>query len=241
MPTLDDRLDTHIRSFNSWKNTGSNYCSSYKILELNNYEYDIIEIVYFDTKQELREYERPLIEGQVCVNERIPNRSDAEYYQDHKEYYKEYNSKYYQDNKEKIKDYYQENKEKLLKQSADYRLKNKEKIREQKAEYYQDNKEHIKEQATDYYQNNKDKIKEQHADYYQVNKDKIKEQQADYYQDNKEQILKQVADYQLKNKDKINKKFVCECGGKYTHQHKSTHEKTKIHQDWLKSSNTKTI
>jgi len=168
MPTLKDRLDTHIRSFNSWKNTGIGYCSSFKILEINNYKYDIIEIVYFDTKQELREYERPLIEGQVCVNERIPNRSDAEYYQDHKEYYKEYKSKYYQDNKDKL---------------------------------------------ADYYQNNKEKIKQQHADYYQNNKEKFKEQQ--------------------------NKKITCPCGGRYTHQNKSQHNKSNKHQKWALSQTSK--
>ena len=83
--SLDERMKIHLTGFNTWKNTGIGYCSSFKVLELNNYKYDIIDIVYFDTKYELREYERPLIEGQVCVNERIPNRSDAEYYQDNKE------------------------------------------------------------------------------------------------------------------------------------------------------------
>ena len=181
LPTLKDRLDIHIQNFNSWKNGKTNYCSSFKILELNNYEYDVIEVVYFDTKYELREYERPLIEGQVCVNERIPNRSDAE--------------------------------------------------------WREVNREHIKEQNAEYYQNNKDKIREQHADYYQNNKEKLKEQQAEWLEANPNY----TADYYQNNKKKLKEKFVCPCGGKYTHHHKTHHTKTKIHQDWLKSSNTKTI
>jgi len=147
--SLDERMKLHIDHFNTWKKTGKKYCSSFKVLELNNYKYDIIDIVYFDTKYELREYERPLIEGQVCVNERIPNR--------------------------KPKEWYEVNKEKKIKQVAEWRKAN-------------------------------------------PNYD------ADYYEANKEHI---------------NKKFVCGCGGKYSHQHKKHHEKTKIHQDWLKISNTK--
>jgi len=157
LPRLDDRIDTHIRSFNSWKNAGCNYCSSYKILEKDNYEYGIIEIVYFDTKQELREHERPLIEGQVCVNIQVPNRSSTE--------------------------------------------------------YREANKEHIKEQHADYYQNNKEKLKEQHADYYQNNKEKFKGQQ--------------------------NKKITCPCGGRYTHQNKSQHNKSNKHQKWALSQTSK--
>ena len=137
--SLDERMKKHIDHFNAWKKTGIGYCSSFKILELNNYKYDIIDIVYFDTKYELREYERPLIEGQVCVNERIPNRSRAEYYQ-----------------------------------------------------------------------NNKDKL------------------------------LKQVADYKLKNKEKLKEKFVCPCGGRYTHPHKAKHIKTNKHQKWALSQTSKT-
>jgi len=75
-----------------------------------------------------------------------------------------------------------------------------------KKEHYQENKEKTKE----WRENNKDKIKE----YYQDNNDKLKEYSKEYYQG---------------NKDKINKQYECECGGKYTHQNKSTHFKRKKH------------
>jgi hypothetical protein len=123
-------------------------------------------------------------------------------------------------------EYREANRDKILKQKAEWREANKDKIKEQRADYYQDNKEKLKEQHAEYREANKDKIKEQRADHYQVNKDKLKEQQADRYQ---------------ANKDKLNKKFNCPCGGKYTHQCKAKHIKTKIHQDWLKTSNTKPI
>ena len=115
-----------------------------------------------------------------------------------------------------------------------------------KAEYYQDNKEKIKE----YYQDNKEKIKERHADYYQANieqrkeyltenKEKIKEQKAEHYQENKEKFKERHADYYQANienlKEKKNEKFNCPCGGKYTYSNKTLHNKSKRHQNWLKT------
>jgi hypothetical protein len=134
LPTLEDRIKSHLTDFNIWKKTGKKYCSSFKVLEQNNYTPTLLKIVFFTTKWELWEHERKLIEYQVCVNKQIPNRSRAEWCEANPNY------------------------------------------------------------------------------------------KADYYQD---------------NKDKINKKFVCECGGNYTSANKSNHINTKIHQDWLKSSNTK--
>ena len=168
LPTLDDRMKIHLNDFNTWKNTGKNYCSSFKVLELGNWTPTLLKIVFFTIKWELREQERKLIEYQTCVNERIPNRIYAE--------------------------------------------------------WYEDNKEHHNEQQAEYYQKNKVKIREQRAEYYQNNKEKLKKQQADHYQDNKE---------------KLKTKFTCPCGGRYTHQNKAHHTKTKIHQDWLKFSNAK--
>ena len=48
----------------------------------------------------------------------------------------------------------------------------------------------------------------------------------EYHEKNKEQILQ-----------KRDKQFTCECGGKYTHQHKTTHFKTKKHQDYINTLN----
>jgi len=89
---------------------------------------------------------------------------------------------------------------------------------EQKIEY---NKE--------YYIENADKIKEQMKEYYIENK----EQKKEYYVENKEQINEKHKEYYDENADKIkeknNIKHTCQCGGKYTHCHKSRHEQTKKH------------
>jgi hypothetical protein len=76
----------------------------------------------------------------------------------------------------------------------------------------------------EYYEDNKDKIKERKKEYYEDNKDKIKEKDKEYYENNKDKI-----------KEKKKERFNCDCGGCYTYNHKAQHEKTKRHQEWLKT------
>ena len=114
LPTVEDRMKLHLNKFIAWKkNSNLDYYSSFKILELSNYEYDTIEVVYFDTKYELRQHERLLIEGQVCVNMLIPNRTKKQYYVDNKDKIVEQKKQYYIENQEKIKQYHIDNKEKI--------------------------------------------------------------------------------------------------------------------------------
>lgn len=64
--------------------------------------------------------------------------------------------------------------------------------------------------------------KERSINYYQENQEKLKEYLKKRYETNKDIIL-----------EKMKEKYTCECGGKYTHQHKSYHLKTKKHQNYL--------
>ena len=121
LPLLKDRINAHIDDFKYWKRTGNGYCYSFKVLEKDNYEYAFVDKVYVDTDFELREYERKLVENNVCVNKKVPNRTKAEYYQDNREKQLKYQAKYYQDNREQ-----------QLKYQAERRLKNKDKIKESK-------------------------------------------------------------------------------------------------------------
>ena len=59
--------------------------------------------------------------------------------------------------------------------------------------------------------------------------------QKDYYIHNKEKIKQNDKEYREANKDKFKEKFICVCGGNYIHKHKSTHQKTSKHQNYLKS------
>ena len=69
----------------------------------------------------------------------------------------------------------------------------------------------------------------------------IKEYQKEYMKEyrklNKDKLVKNKKEYCILNKDKINEKHKCECGGKYTHKHKSRHFKTKKHIQYIEQQN----
>jgi hypothetical protein len=81
----------------------------------------------------------------------------------------------------------------------------------------------------EYDEDNKEKIKE----YYQQNKEK----KAEYYQQNKEKKIEQNKEYRNVNKEKraehAKQKITCECGSIITIHHKSSHERTKKHQNFI--------
>jgi hypothetical protein len=92
----------------------------------------------------------------------------------------------------------------------------------------------------DYREANKDKISKYNKNYREANKDKISiyrakwykskpEYNNDYYKNNNEYFK----DYYQVNKEKINTKYICECGGRYSHSSKARHDKTQKHQKWL--------
>lgn len=93
--------------------------------------------------------------------------------------------------------------------------------------------EEITEQIKDYQKENREAILEQKKNYYETNKETILEQQKNYREANKEAILEYKKDYYEANKEKAKEKFNCDCGGKYTYSQKSTHEKSKKHQQFL--------
>lgn len=99
--------------------------------------------------------------------------------------------------------------------------------REYGKKYRQDHKEERQAYFHEYARRNKDKI----ANYRATHKDTINERKRQYYQDNKDEILQKTKRYREENKHKRNEHKVCGiCGGKYQHNSKSHHEKTKKHQ-----------
>ena len=62
------------------------------------------------------------------------------------------------------------------------------------------------------------------------NVEKIKKQRKQHRLD----IADKIKQYRLDNRERANKKFNCECGGKYIHSSKARHFKTKKHQEYLK-------
>jgi hypothetical protein len=74
--------------------------------------------------------------------------------------------------------------------------------------------------------------KEYGKEYRENNKEDIKE----YRETNKEHNKEYIKEYRETNKEKINEKrsekFDCDCGGKYTQNHKARHLKSKKHIDF---------
>jgi hypothetical protein len=82
------------------------------------------------------------------------------------------------------------------------------------------------------YVKNQRKIK-----YRSENKDKVKARHHRYYKKNEVKINEYSIKYNEENSDKINKKFSCECGGRYTYQHKRKHERSKKHIKFILLTN----
>ena len=57
----------------------------------------------------------------------------------------------------------------------------------------------------------------------------------EYYIDNCEKIKETMRIYRINNKKKLYKKIKCECGGRFVHDNKSSHCKTKKHTNYINS------
>ena len=89
-----------------------------------------------------------------------------------------------------------------------------------KSEYYEDNKVSINVYRRQYYRDNKEIYQKRQL----KNRDRNIKRMKQYYQDNKEAIA-----------ERRSQNFDCECGGKYSIQHRARHFKTKKHQNYLNS------
>jgi len=128
-PTLARRLANHRRDYKEYLKGGSNHTTSIKILENNDYSIVLLEEFPCETKDQLLARERFYIENNKCINKKIPNRTQKEYYEQNKDNIKEYYQEYYEQNKETIK-----------KQTKEYRELNKDKIKEYNKKYREQNK-----------------------------------------------------------------------------------------------------
>jgi hypothetical protein len=89
----------------------------------------------------------------------------------------------------------------------------------------------------EWYEDNKQKKLDYRKQYYATHKDKCKEQSREYQITHKDELKDYMKKYRTKNKDKIkankSQKHTCECGGRYIHNHKARHMKTKKHQEYM--------
>jgi hypothetical protein len=94
--------------------------------------------------------------------------------------------------------------------------------KESAKEYRNIHKEYAKEQSKIYRNIHKEYIKEQARIYSDTHKEYIKEKNKIYYDTHKEHMNARQSE-----------KFICKCGGKYTHGHKSRHLTAKKHLDYI--------
>jgi hypothetical protein len=131
-PTLARRLAKHVGSYKYWKTGKGKYTTSFKIIEMNNYDIVLLEEVKCETKDQLYTRERYYIENLVCVNKTIPLHTMTEYREEHKDEIKIQRKKFREIYKEEIKDYREKHKEEI----KDYREKHKESHKEYMKEYW---------------------------------------------------------------------------------------------------------
>jgi hypothetical protein len=124
-----------------------------------------LEVVNYNTKQDLEAHERRWIEQlKPKLNKAIPGRTYKEYYEENKIKISERN-----------KEFRKQNKEYVSKQDRIKYEKNKDKILEQRKKYYNKNKDNVIERVKIYEKKNKDKLKEYRKKYNEENRHKIME------------------------------------------------------------------
>jgi prophage antirepressor-like protein len=169
------------------------------------------------------------VDKDVVVEKRVDD-TDEIYYEDNKEYIREYKRQYHQENKEDVniknKAWYEENIEQVQIYNKKYNEEHKEEIKEQRAQYRKENKEKIKEKDAEYYRENKEEINLKNKIYQAENKEKILEQRKEYYNKNIEEI---------RAKDRArNPKVMCECGLSICKRSLPAHRRTKTHETFMK-------
>ncbi len=77
--------------------------------------------------------------------------------------------------------------------------------------------------------------------YYEENKNELINGMKEYYEINNKKIKDKSKKYRIENieivKAHANVKHECSCGGKYTSSNKSTHEKSKMHLNYIANNN----
>ena len=173
---INKRLSQHKYNYNRYINKNGScqnllYCSSYEVLEHDNYNIICLEVVNYENKKDLYNKEKLYIKNMDCVNKNIPNRKFKEYYKDNKDKYKQY----YKDNRERIikynKEQYKNKIEYYTEKAKEYRKNNPELFKK----YYEKNKEKLKEYGRDNYNKKKEYYLTKNKEWQKQNKERVDE------------------------------------------------------------------
>lgn len=103
--SLAQRLAKHKSGYKRYNNGKRGYCTSFLVLDCEDYKIELVEEYPCNNKQQLEKQEGEYIKINDCVNKVVVGRTPREYYEANKEYYQEKNKNYYQENKEKKNEY----------------------------------------------------------------------------------------------------------------------------------------
>ena len=109
--------------------------------------------------------------------------------------------------------------------NKEYREEYKDKIKEWTKIYLEENKDKIKARSKIYQKENREILRQKNAVYHEANREVLNDKAKEYYYANKEKVL-----------NRIKEKHTCICGVEYTLGHKSRHEKTMHHQEYIKNN-----
>jgi hypothetical protein len=142
---IEVRLNNHKQLYKKYLKDKIGYCRSYDILKYSDAYIESVEIVEYENKKQLLEREAFYIKNNPCVNISIPNQTQKEYRQAHKEELKEKRKVYVAKNKDKIrgdfKEWADKNKEKRKAYMKEWNEKNQDKLKK----YQEDRKNKISE------------------------------------------------------------------------------------------------
>jgi len=124
----------HRTAYKTWVAGDNNYITSFKIIALGDAYIDLVEVVEFDTRDQLNAVESKHIRANDCVNKIVPGRTDKQYRMDNRDNIIERDAKYHKNNRET-----------RLKKMSEYRAANAEHIKEYTCQYNAAHAEHIKE------------------------------------------------------------------------------------------------
>ena len=132
---LSQRMTAHRKDYNYWKSGKGHFITSYLLFDeygLDGCFIELLEAKSCNSKDELKQLEGGYIRYLECVNKRVENRNEKEYYENNKELIKEKKKQYRLNNKEKMserdKKYRENNKEKVSEQSKQKYFRNKDKL-----------------------------------------------------------------------------------------------------------------
>jgi len=161
--TIKERMKNHRGDYNKYKLGTHRYMTSFKLLEYDDYYYEIIKELEVNDKKELHKKEGEYqLNTNNCINKLIAGRTTKEYLciEENKEKRKQQRKIYEEINKEKRKQqrkiYEEINKEKIKQQRKIYEEINKEELKKKREE----NKEHNNNISKQYYNTIKDTLLE---------------------------------------------------------------------------------